>query len=231
MVVNNIFRKAQEEKLFCIFYGQICEEIIHLELKLRGMDNSRANLKNSKFRKSLFEVCKNCFEKFFDPEEKEKQNNDPESAVLFKLKLFGNIEFVGELYRRKILPEATLVTVFESLLGMNETNDKANDLTVEGAVNLMNKVGQTFEQNVKNAGEKKNKDKKDKAENFKKIFDKFVELVKDDNDDQASNRVRLLIKNMFSNRESGWLKTQDINQGPKTKSQVQKEVEDKLLKE
>jgi hypothetical protein len=37
---------------------------------------------------------------------------------------------------------------------------------------------------------------------------------------------------MFSNKESGWLKTKDINEsGPKTKSQVQKEVEDKMMKE
>jgi len=73
--------------------------------------------------------------------------------------LFGNIEFVGELYRRKILPEATLVSVFESLLGISDTNDTADDLVIEGAVNLMNKVGQTFEQNVKNAGDRKKDNK------------------------------------------------------------------------
>ena len=36
-----------------------------------------------------------------------------EKALLFKLRLFGNIEFVGELYNRKILLEKTLVSVFE----------------------------------------------------------------------------------------------------------------------
>jgi len=71
-IVKNLFKKAQEEKLFCIFYGQMCEELIHLELSLRGMEQSRANLKHSKFRKNLFEVCKDCFEKFFDADEKEK---------------------------------------------------------------------------------------------------------------------------------------------------------------
>jgi hypothetical protein len=141
-IVKNIFRKAQEEKLFCIFYGQVCEELIHLELRLRDLEQKLATLKHSKFRKSLFEVCKDCFEKFFDSEEKQKQTKDPESSIRFKHKLFGNIEFVGELYRRKILPEATLVTVFESLLGISDTNDRADDLVIEGAVNLMNKVGE-----------------------------------------------------------------------------------------
>ena len=65
-------------------------------------------------------------------------------------------------------------------------------------------------------------------------MDRFEELVSAEEESPnatISNRVRLLIKNMFSNKDSGWLKTQDLNQGPKTKSQVQKEVEDKLFKE
>jgi len=84
--------------------------------------------------------------------------------------LFGNIEFVGELYRRKILPQSTLISVFDSLLGMSEVNDKINDFIMEGAVNLMNKVGENFESNVKNT--KKN------YEETKKLFDKIINRFK-----------------------------------------------------
>lgn len=31
-VVSNIFKKAQDEKLFCILNGQLCERLIDLEL-------------------------------------------------------------------------------------------------------------------------------------------------------------------------------------------------------
>ena len=34
-IVNNIFRKAQVEKEYCIFYGELCEKMIKLELSLR----------------------------------------------------------------------------------------------------------------------------------------------------------------------------------------------------
>jgi len=122
--------------------------------------------------------------------------------MLFEGKLFGNIEFVGELYRRKILPESTLISVFESLLGISDMNDTADDLVIEGAVNLMNKVGVNFQQNVDSAKDKK---KEEKLKNFNKIFNRFTELSQDDS--VISNRVRLLIKNMFSNKKSGWLKT------------------------
>lgn len=71
-IVQNIFRKAQVEKEYCIFYGELCEKMIKLELSLRQQDLKISFMKNSAFRKMLFEVCKSCFDKFFDTEEKKK---------------------------------------------------------------------------------------------------------------------------------------------------------------
>ncbi len=58
---------------------------------------------------------------------------------------FGNIEFAGELYRRKLLPEATLLTIFESLLGIGEIDYSIDNFVIEGAIKLMNKVGECFD--------------------------------------------------------------------------------------
>jgi len=153
VIVQNIFRKAQLEKEYTIFYGELCERKIKLELALRGDSAKLSNMKNSLFRKTLFNVCKTCFEKFFDHEERTKQISNPDTAVLFKTKLFGNIDFVGELYRRKLLPHATMISVFESLLGISDV-EKIDDLVIEGAINLMNKVGQNFEEQANNTGKK-----------------------------------------------------------------------------
>jgi len=46
--------------------------------------------------------------------------------------------------------------VFESLLGLEPQEAELNDLVVEGAINLMNKAGQQYEQNIQ--GAKKEKD-------------------------------------------------------------------------
>jgi len=76
---------------------------------------------------------------------------------VFKIRLFGNIEFVGELYIRKILLEKTLVSVFEQLLGLDDGDvfdNNANDQTIEGALNLMNKCGYAYEQNVNKENDK-----------------------------------------------------------------------------
>ena len=92
----------------------------------------------------------------------------------------------------------------------------------------MNKVGQSFEENVT----KNTKKKGDKEEQYKAIMDKFEEYKELNGEDLLSNRVKLLIKNMFSNKESGWKMTQKLNQGgPKTKAEVQQEVQDKHDKE
>jgi len=83
VIVQNIFRKAQLEKEYCIFYGQLVEQFIKLEIELKGQVIKQINLKISEFRKSLFEVCRVCFEKFFSAEEKAKHANDKEKELVF----------------------------------------------------------------------------------------------------------------------------------------------------
>lgn len=99
-----------------------------------------------------------------------------EKALIFKLQLFGNIEFVGELYIRKILLDKTLVSVFEQLLGLDEGifESKATDQTIEGAINLMLKCGFSYESNVKSAKDKTSAEKK---ESFTKIIKRFDDLI------------------------------------------------------
>lgn len=111
---------------------------------------------------------------------------------------------------------------------MSDVNDKIDDLIMEGAINLMNKVGEAFEKNINQT--KKNQE--ESQQSFKKIIDRFDWAMKLDGETEISNRMKLLVKNMFENRKSGWTKTKDLNKGgPKTKMEVQKEVEDKYKAE
>ena len=50
--------------------------MITLELRLRDEPAKLSNMKNSMFRKTLFNVCKSCFEKFFDAGEKAKSQEN-----------------------------------------------------------------------------------------------------------------------------------------------------------
>lgn len=136
------------------------------------------------------------------------------------------MEFVGELFRRKILPFNILNMIFMSLLGINlEVNKNGiDDLTIEAAVNLMNKVGPSFEEEVK---------KKKQEDGSKQIFDEFTKIMNSkEGSSTISNRIKILIKNLFSNKESDWEKTKQNNEkAPQTKAQVEKEVRKSYEKE
>jgi len=65
IVVETIFRKAQNEKQYCVFYGELCEKIIRLELSLRGLATTKKNIRSSLFRKTLLTNCRASFDQFF----------------------------------------------------------------------------------------------------------------------------------------------------------------------
>jgi hypothetical protein len=84
-IVEKIFTKAQNEKEYCSFYGDLCERIIRLELNLRNIPLKIKNLKESEFRKTLLDYCKGSFHKFF---EQQSKSLDEEGKILVKHKLF-----------------------------------------------------------------------------------------------------------------------------------------------
>src|SRR6478672_2999680 len=99
MVVSTIFKKAQNEKEYCNFYGDLCQRIIELELALRGKKKTVGNMKYSEFRKALLNFCKGSFDQFFGQAEMVKQMEE-EEQYKHKDRLMGNVKFLGELNRR-----------------------------------------------------------------------------------------------------------------------------------
>lgn len=67
---------------------------------------------------------------------------------------------------------------------------------------------------------------------IKKTFDRFDELSTENSVPQVSNRIKMLIKNMIDNRESGWERTKKQNEkGPMKVDELRKETERKLKEE
>lgn len=84
-----------------------------LELALLDFDpNKLSNSKNSLFRIQVVDQAKALFEVFFDAEKRAQETTDSEKKAIFEEKLFGNMEFVGELYRRKMVGATTLIEIF-----------------------------------------------------------------------------------------------------------------------
>jgi hypothetical protein len=92
IVVETIFRKAQNEKEYCTFYGDLCERIIRLEINFLGHEKVLVkNIKASQFRKSLLQHCRTSFDQFFTTETKEiLESKEEENVLRFKQRLFGS---------------------------------------------------------------------------------------------------------------------------------------------
>jgi hypothetical protein len=164
----------------------------------------------------MLSFCKASFENFFqDPPPVNVDVNDEnyEKEVGRTKKLFGNIEFCGELHKHRILADSTLWSVFDGLLGLataEKANKSVNDNTVEAAIKLITKIGPNIDEKLKK-GVWADKN----SEQVEKIFKQF-EYLMDANDlsDEklkVSQRMQFLIKNMIDNKNSGWSKTKNKN--------------------
>ena len=125
-IVELVFKKAQNEKEYCVFYGDFCERMIRLELSLKCIKNTMKNLKYSQFRDILIQYCKKSFDKFFV--EDKSFLNDEEEQFKYAHRLYCSnlsfiyppldIKFVGELNRRQFISEGILISIFDLLLAV-----------------------------------------------------------------------------------------------------------------
>jgi hypothetical protein len=236
IVVKTIFRKAQSEHAYANFYAKLCSQIARLELTIKGLAPTRANAKKCVFREELLRNCKSSFDLLLNaPEKEERKEKETEEDRLdrelrTKHKLFGNIDFVGELYKELLISDVILTSIFENLLGIDTQSDSSvTDMTIDAALKLINKLGKKMEDSVNTL---KNEEKKTaRLETNAKIFKAFSNLQAELNP-KASTRVKLLIKNMFENRASHWSKSKDEDKEIKKKAEIEasifKQAEQKL---
>ena len=83
----------------------------------------------------------------------------------------------------------------------------------------MNKIGFTLDERVREISANrdssdKQKEKKDKLQqNIDQIFGRFKELENFDEKDpknRVSQRIKILIKNLFSDKQSNWAKSREV---------------------
>lgn len=130
-------------------------------------------------------------------------------------KLFGNIEFIGELYLCHLLRPDTVKSIFEHLLHM----DCFMDDTVEAALRFIEKVGPTIEERMSASEGIK---RKISAEDYEVILNKFKKIWQDSDTSEAGTRtvgkrIQKLAQNMLENQALGWKKLKQKDTDVKTK--------------
>uniref|UniRef100_A0A1A8NCN1 Eukaryotic translation initiation factor 4 gamma, 1 n=1 Tax=Nothobranchius rachovii TaxID=451742 RepID=A0A1A8NCN1_9TELE len=214
-VIDLIFEKAISEPNFCVAYANMCRCLINL--KIPAVDKSGNAVT---FRKLLLNRCQKEFEKdqdddeFFEKKQKEMEaaKGDEERERLrveleeardkARRRSLGNIKFIGELFKLKMLTEAIMHDCVVKLLKNHDEE------SLECLCRLLSTIG-------KDLDFEKAKPRMDQ------YFNQIDKIIKER---KTSSRIRFMLQDVLDLRRSNWVPRR-ADQGPKTIDQIHKDAE------
>lgn len=221
-VIDLIFEKAVDEQSFSSTYAQMCQVLSLMSVRGNGSE-SNSGKQEVKFRNLIINKCQKEFEKdntddFRTERLKEIEAcTDPEKKQELEAKLMydetklrkrsvGNIRFIGELYKLRMLTSPIMMRIIGTLL------ERGDEESLECLCKLLTTIGKILETQC--AQQPKAMSELDK---YFKVMDKIV------HERQTVTRVRFLMMDVIDLRQNSWVPRREDNK-PKTKAQVQEEV-------
>ncbi|KAK1790687.1 hypothetical protein P4O66_014551, partial [Electrophorus voltai] len=214
-VIDLIFEKAISEPNFSVAYANMCRCL--MGLKVRTSDKTGATVN---FRKLLLNRCQKEFEKDKDDDEifehKQKEldaaSEEEERQRLVeeledakdkaRRRSLGNIKFIGELFKLKMLTEPIMHDCIVKLLKNHDEE------SLECLCRLLSTIG-------KDLDFEKAKPRMDQ------YFNQMEKIIKER---KTSSRIRFMLQDVLDLRRNNWVPRRG-DQGPKTIDQIHKEAE------
>ncbi|XP_061588278.1 eukaryotic translation initiation factor 4 gamma 1a isoform X2 [Cololabis saira] len=212
--IDLIFEKAISEPNFSVAYANMCRCLMGLKVPTPDKPGNFVN-----FRKLLLNRCQKEFEKDQDDDEEfEKKQKEIEAAKeedrdRLKAELkdsrdqarrrsLGNIKFIGELFKLKMLTEAIMHDCVVKLLKNHDEE------SLECLCRLLSTIG-------KDLDFEKAKPRMDQ------YFHQMDKIIKER---KTSSRIRFMLQDVLDLRKNNWVSRRG-DQGPKTIDQIHKEAE------
>ncbi|XP_032421130.1 eukaryotic translation initiation factor 4 gamma 1a isoform X6 [Xiphophorus hellerii] len=213
--IDLIFEKAISEPNFSVAYANMCRCLIGLKVPAPDKPGNFVN-----FRKLLLNRCQKEFEKdqdddeIFEKKQKEMEasKNDEERERLrveleeardkARRRSLGNIKFIGELFKLKMLTEAIMHDCVVKLLKNHDEE------SLECLCRLLSTIG-------KDLDFEKAKPRMDQ------YFNQMDKIIKER---KTSSRIRFMLQDVLDLRKNNWVPRRG-DQGPKTIDQIHKEAE------
>ncbi|KAJ8793898.1 hypothetical protein J1605_019162 [Eschrichtius robustus] len=214
-VIDLIFEKAISEPNFSVAYANMCRCLMALKVPTTEKPTVTVN-----FRKLLLNRCQKEFEKDKDDDEvfEKKQKEMDEAATaeergrlkeeleeardIARRRSLGNIKFIGELFKLKMLTEAIMHDCVVKLLKNHDEE------SLECLCRLLTTIG-------KDLDFEKAKPRMDQ------YFNQMEKIIKEK---KTSSRIRFMLQDVLDLRRSNWVPRRG-DQGPKTIDQIHKEAE------
>uniref|UniRef100_A0A4W4F1D7 Eukaryotic translation initiation factor 4 gamma 3 n=1 Tax=Electrophorus electricus TaxID=8005 RepID=A0A4W4F1D7_ELEEL len=213
-VIDLVFEKAIDEPSFSVAYGNMCSCLAMLKVPMADKPTSTVN-----FRKLLLNRCQKEFEKDkVDDDVFEKKQRELEAASSAsererleeeleeakdkaRRRSIGNIKFIGELFKLRMLTEAIMHDCVVKLLKNHDEE------SLECLCRLLTTIG-------KDLDFEKAKPRMDQ------YFNQMEKIVKER---KTSSRIRFMLQDVIDLRLHNWV-SRRADQGPKTIEQIHKEA-------
>ncbi|XP_055466838.1 eukaryotic translation initiation factor 4 gamma 3 isoform X2 [Psammomys obesus] len=213
-VIDLVFEKAIDEPSFSVAYANMCRCLVTLKVPMADKPGNTVN-----FRKLLLNRCQKEFEKdkadddVFEkkqkeleaasaPEERTRLHDELEEAKdKARRRSIGNIKFIGELFKLKMLTEAIMHDCVVKLLKNHDEE------SLECLCRLLTTIG-------KDLDFEKAKPRMDQ------YFNQMEKIVKER---KTSSRIRFMLQDVIDLRLCNWV-SRRADQGPKTIEQIHKEA-------
>uniref|UniRef100_A0AAX7T800 Eukaryotic translation initiation factor 4 gamma 1 n=1 Tax=Astatotilapia calliptera TaxID=8154 RepID=A0AAX7T800_ASTCA len=214
-VIDLTFEKAISEPDFSVAYANMCRCLMGLRVEIPDKPGATVN-----FRKLLLNRCQKEFEKDKDDDEIfEKKQKELEAAsveeekqrLLEELEEFkdkarrrslGNIKFIGELFKLKMLTE---VIMHDCIVKLLKNHDEES---LECLCRLLSTIG-------KDLDFEKAKPRMDQ------YFNQMEKIIKER---KTTSRIRFMLQDVLDLRRNNWVPRRG-DQGPKTIDQIHKDAE------
>ncbi|KAK6738486.1 hypothetical protein RB195_020531 [Necator americanus] len=226
-VINIIFDKAVEEPKFCPIYAEVCKQQVDKELKenskLSLCRNALLNRAQETFVNKTWEEERNVKVKAIDDEEDPKkklqmQLDLQEADNKFRRRKFGNITFIGQLYRQSLLSTKIVQWCLFDLIKHSHRNPDTGKLpeppfdeeSLQCAIQLIESLGKQLDMSTPEF-------------NGKEYLDqtlKHLECISG----MCTNKIRFMIMNVIELRQNRWIPRKGVDQGPKKIAEIHNEI-------
>uniref|UniRef100_A0AAR2LEU8 Eukaryotic translation initiation factor 4 gamma, 3a n=1 Tax=Pygocentrus nattereri TaxID=42514 RepID=A0AAR2LEU8_PYGNA len=210
-VIDLVFEKAIDEPNFSVAYGNMCSCLATLKVPMADKPSSTVN-----FRKLLLNRCQKEFEKdkmdddVFEKKQRELEATSERERLQEELeeakdkarrRSIGNIKFIGELFKLRMLTEAIMHDCVVKLLKNHDEE------SLECLCRLLTTIG-------KDLDFEKAKPRMDQ------YFNQMEKIVKER---KTSSRIRFMLQDVIDLRLHNWV-SRRADLGPKTIEQIHKEA-------
>lgn len=215
-VIDLVFEKAIDEPNFSEAYAAMCSKLSMLKVPADNAPDQCVN-----FRALIISKCQNQFitdkvdenilklekemaECTDSAKKKELQLQLEEENRRLRMRSVGNVRFIGELYKLKMLTAKIMVYCMTYLI------EKLEEEKLECLCKLLTTIGEQVESEVK--------------EQLESVFKKMQDIV-DRKSNKISSRVRFMIQDVIELRRRKWVAKNVVDSQPKMMDQIQKEAE------